>query len=149
MGRREITAGLLIAVLGAGVVASVAGLTTPKTNFTQVLIWGGLAAFLFAIAGLYGLWKSDPVATLLPASARVFLDAELTPTVLRGKTEGRTSLQIDALTKTYAGKWMTVSGRIIDITSLAYSLYMQIEAIDTENLTCTMGLSSQGNGRIN
>ncbi|MDO1559843.1 hypothetical protein Q0812_10440 [Brevundimonas sp. 2R-24] len=118
MGRREIiNSGLLAAItLGGGAV--VTALSTTATAYTPYLLSVGWIALLGGAAGLMYMLRTAPRAAInamAPTPPREFLDPDITWDVLSKKVEGRTSLQVEALNKTYAGKWMRVSGTVYDV----------------------------------
>ncbi|MFC0633568.1 hypothetical protein [Brevundimonas balnearis] len=127
MGRREIIISALLAGLGLGGTSAVAGMTSTASIYTPYLLGLGWAAVLGSFVGLAVMFRNAPKAMIATTQAlieqapeRQFLDPDITPEVLRKKTENRTSVQIDALTKTYAGKWLRVSGRVFDVTSINF-----------------------------
>ena len=104
------------------------GLLAAHSVITPLLVWGGLAAMALSGFGLGRLFFTAPTVVLPPAlqaivqaagpPPRVFLEEATTPKVLREKIEGRTTLQITAITKTYAGKWIRVSGTLSDVAEV-------------------------------
>lgn len=123
MGRREIINGVLVAVLGAGAAAMLAGLAAPTLSTAPYLVWGGLVAIVVSVAGLYRLYKTTP-GPGASATTREYIPPEITPQVLAEKIAGRTGVQIDAVTKTYSGKWMRHEGEVRDVVSLSDMLWM-------------------------
>lgn len=122
MGRRDIIITGLFAVLAIGGGAVVTGLSSTVNTYTPYLLSVGWLALLAALAGLTYMFRTAPKAAFAAAQEalvgpppREFLPPEITWEVLSKKIEGRTSLQIEALARTYAGKWMRVSGRITDV----------------------------------
>jgi hypothetical protein len=59
-----------------------------------------------------------------PPQAKVLIDVE--PSYLIGLYENRTSVQGDALALAYIGKWITVTGRVQDISRNAGGILVQI-----------------------
>ncbi|MFN3536804.1 MAG: OB-fold protein [Brevundimonas sp.] len=90
--------------------------------YTPYLLSVGWLAIGVGLVGLIYMFRTAPKAALLAAQSvvtgpppRDFVAPELTWTVLGKKVEGRTSVQVDGITKTYAGKWIRVCGRIYDV----------------------------------
>lgn len=125
MGRRDIIVSGLYAVLALSGAALVAGYSMTPNEATPVLVGVGWAAMFVAVGGLGYMFRTAPKAVLGAAqemvTGREFLPPDITPAVLRRKVENRTSVQIDALTKTYAGKWMAVEGRVREISNVSGS----------------------------
>ena len=145
MGRREIIASLLICGIGAGLAAVSTALLAPSTPFTTSVIFAGAIICVLCFVGVYILFRFAPKPSL-PLSAidigfavasaikgevievehREFIPTEITPCVLRRKVSGRTSVQIDALNVTYAGKHMRIKGLIRDVSNIGTSSFLII-----------------------
>lgn len=126
MGRRDIIISGLYAVLALGGGAVVTGLSATANVYTPYLLSVGWLALLIASGGLVYMFRTAPKAALNAAHEafagpppREFVGDEITTAVLRKKVEGRTSLQVEAVSKTYAGKWKRLEGRVRDVS--AYS----------------------------
>ncbi|MDK2747062.1 MAG: hypothetical protein KYX67_07070 [Brevundimonas sp.] len=139
MGRREIIISGLLATLALGGGAAVTALSATANAFTPYLISVGWLAFFGSLFGLFYMFRTAPRAALSAAHLalsgpppREFLPQEITWKVLSDKIEGRTSIQIDALTRTYAGKWMRVSGRIRDVVNSHNWLSVSVKEEDSE-----------------
>lgn len=129
MGRREILNGFFLAIAGLGGAAIVAGLTTPATHWTPLLIWGGLAVCAASALGLALLFLTTVKQPEAEAD-REYLPAGLTPEVLVEKTRGRTSLQVKAITHTYKGKWAIIEGQVRDVESHFGTISLSIDVPD-------------------
>nr|MEA2798016.1 hypothetical protein [Phenylobacterium sp.] len=120
MGRREITIYAAIAVFGLGGTALVSGLVATHTAATPFLVWGGTIAMALSGVLLLRMMLNAPalvVASGAPsAPSREFLGPEVTPLILKEKVEGRTRVQIIAITAHYRGKWMTAEGVVGDVS---------------------------------
>lgn len=102
------------------------GLSTATNAYTPYLLSVGWLALLIATAGLVYMFRTAPKVALNAAQEAIsgppprdFVGDEITTEVLRKKVEGRTSLQVDAVSQTYAGKWKRLEGRVRDVS--AYS----------------------------
>jgi hypothetical protein len=135
VGRRDLTIYALLGVLGLGGTAFLAGLTAPAADAAKIyLVWGGLSAVMVSIFGLGWLFfivpaKQPPltVSVLMPSTEppqRDFLDPGVTIEDLIAKTTGRTNIQIDALSATYAGKWLRAIGVVQNVTNVNGDLWM-------------------------
>lgn len=132
MGRRDILNGAFSAVLSLGGAAVLAGLTGGP--FAALLIWGGLGAVILGAFGLGRLFLTVPQAAVIPPP-REYISPELTPDVLVAKVDGRTGVQIEAITHTYAGKWLRAEGRVRDIESAFGSTWLlSLRIEDAEHL---------------
>lgn len=128
MGRREIIITGLFTILAVGGGAVVTGLSTTANTYTPYLLSVGWLALLTAAGGLVYMFRTAPKVALTAAqealagpASREFVADEITSGVLRKKVEGRTSLQVDAISKTYQGQWKKMEGRVKDVSALLNS----------------------------
>jgi hypothetical protein len=126
MGRRDIIITGLFSLLAIGGTSLVSGLTMAENIYTPYVLNAGWIAIGLGLSGLVYLFRTAPKVAFAAAQEAVsgpppreFLPPEITWTVLGAKIEGRTSIQIEAITKTYVGKWMRVSGRVMDVVSIS------------------------------
>jgi len=124
MGKREIIIGALLAALGVGGSAVVSGMSMAANIYTPYLLSVGWLALVMAVLGLAVMFRTAPKAALVAAQVamagappREFVDEDITTEVLRKKVEGRTSLQVDAITKIYRGKWKRLQGRVKNVSA--------------------------------
>jgi hypothetical protein len=128
MGKREIIITGLYGLLALAGTSVVTGYSMTVNAFTPQLVmfgWLGLAA---GLGGLFYMFRTTPKAVLVAAHEviagpppREFVGDDITTEVLRKKIEGRTSLQVEGISKTYTGKWKRLQGRVIDVNSHADS----------------------------
>lgn len=138
MGKREIVIGALLAALGIGGGAVVTGLSAETNVYTQYLLSVGWLAVAISTIGLAVMFRTAPKAALVAAHGaiagpppREFVGDDITTEVLRKKVEGRTSLQTEAITKTYTGKWKRLQGRVRDVSALMdKATFLQIRPDD-------------------
>lgn len=125
MERRQVLGAGAGASCTAGVALIIGGLNPalvayhePLLTVGPVLLAGGLLTFMYL--------AKTAKAPMAPATVAVrdFLPPDITPRVLQKKTEGRTSIQIDAITKTYKGRWIAAEGLVSDVTRLGHNSYM-------------------------
>ena len=134
MGRREIIVTGLFAWLAAAVAVLVAAYASDFGAAGPRVIRSGWLAVALGIGGLAYMFRSAAKLDVANITSREFLEAAITPAVLRSKTENRTSVQIDALTKTYAGKWMRITGSVIQVSEIGIaSSRRRIAMIDEAN----------------
>ena len=123
MGRRDILNGVLLAVIALGGASAVSALTT-SSPYSVLLFWGGVVAMVGGGFGLYRLFTTAPASVGVPVEARQYLPPEITPNVLVEKTRDRTNVQIDALTRTYAGKWIRFEGQVRNVSAVSEKAWM-------------------------
>lgn len=123
MGRRDIIITGLFSLLALGGTALVSGVAMTENIYAPYVLNFGWIAIAVAVFGLGYMFRTAPKAALNAAkdmvAEREFLPPEITPAVLRKKMKNRTSVQIDSLNKTYAGKWMRISGRVNDVSDVS------------------------------
>ena len=138
MGRREIIASLFGLGVAAGLAAVTAALLVQAIPAAPYVLIVGLVIAVICVAGLVLMIRNAPrPAPPLTASeigvavaaavnlddvtiekGREFLPDEITPLVLKYKTENRTSLQISVLSKLYSGKHLRVYGTVKGVREL-------------------------------
>lgn len=151
MGRREIIISGLLAALTVGGGAVVTAYTTATNDYTPYLRSVGWLAFFGGAIGLAYMFRTAPKGVLNAAQEvvagpppREFLGSELTPSALYEKVRGKTSLQIEGLTKTYAGKWMRVEGPVLDASKLMSGTYfLQIREVDGHYAAVSVSFSDK------
>ena len=115
------------------------GMTSDETIYTPYLLSAGWLALFTSLVGLVVMFRTAPKVAFVAAQQAIagppprdFLAPEITWSVLTQKIDGRTSLQIEAITRTYAGKWMRVSGRISDVLSMHKGYAVHVREDGTE-----------------
>lgn len=126
MGKREIIIGALLAALGVGGSAVVSGMSMTANIYTPYLISVGWLSIVMALIGLAVMFRTAPKAALVAAQGvmagaaqREFVDEDITTEVLRKKVDGKTNIQIDAITKIYRGKWKRLQGRVKNVSAFS------------------------------
>lgn len=134
MGRRDLSIYSLLALFALGGTAFVSGLVAQSSTATPFLVWGGLGTAILSTSLLGRMMINAPKPAVLTgvivqpdAAGRDFLAPDITPKVLDEKVSGRTSLQIDGITKTYAGKWLRCSGVVSDVSKMGSSYFLQMD----------------------
>lgn len=143
MGRREIGIYSLLAAFSVGGGALVAGMAMTTTALTAALIWGGATVLILSSLILARIFFGSA------SSPRIFLSPEITPQLLTEAAAGRTEVQIDAISRTYAGKWMRVTGSVYDITRITNDVWMLfIKSQNTGSIVC-ITLSKRWHRQLN
>ena len=122
MGKREIIITGLYGLLALAGTSVVTGYSMTVNAFTPQLLVFGWLGLAVGLSGLFYMFRTAPKAVLVAAQEvivgpppREFVGDDITTGVLRKKVEGRTSLQIDGVSKTYIGKWKNLQGRVLDV----------------------------------
>jgi len=119
MGRRDLAIYVLLAVLGLGGSAVLAGLLAPHSAITTMLVYGGALAIVGSVFGLATLFATTP-----SGASRLFLSPEITPETLEKMIHGRTSVQIAAIEKPYLKKWMRIEGVVSGVGDIIFGIRM-------------------------